>query len=81
METASEPPSVELPSHARPPPERGHALGEGDLVELHCFQHWLRDHDHPGIDIFRFDANGKIVKDRDVLQIILEHGANDNTMF
>ena len=57
------------------------AIGEGDLVVLHCHQRWPGDNDYATIDIFRFDDDGKIVEHWDAVQIVPDEAAHDNGMF
>ncbi len=57
------------------------AVAEGNLVVLHCHQQWPGDLEYAGIDIFRFDDNGKIVEHWDVLQVVGTESKNDNGLF
>lgn len=59
------------------------SVAEGDLVVLHCHQVWPTDvhRNWAGIDIFRFDAAGKIVEHWDVLQVVPDEVKHANGMF
>jgi predicted SnoaL-like aldol condensation-catalyzing enzyme len=58
-------------------------VAEGHLVALHCHQVWPTDanNDWAGIDIFRFDDDGKIVEHWDVLQVVGQDAKHNNGMF
>jgi predicted SnoaL-like aldol condensation-catalyzing enzyme len=62
--------------------ERKRSIAEGDLVALHS--HMIPSPEARGtavIDIFRLNADGKIIEHWDVLQQVPETAQNPNTMF
>ncbi len=59
------------------------SVAENQFVVLHCHQFWPTDQnkDWAGIDIFRFDDDGKIVEHWDALQVVPGESKHSNTMF
>lgn len=56
-------------------------IAEGDFVVLHCHQEWPGGDHWAGIDIFRLNADGKILEHWDVLQRVPPESRNTNSMF
>lgn len=56
-------------------------VAQDSLVVLHCHQIWPDSLEYAGMDIFRFDDDGKIVEHWDVLQTLPADSAHENGMF
>ncbi|MBN9622033.1 MAG: nuclear transport factor 2 family protein [Actinobacteria bacterium] len=56
-------------------------FAEGDLVALHTRVLGLGEGEHAAVDMYRFDAAGKIVEHWEVIQPVPADAANENGMF
>jgi len=54
---------------------------DGDLAFVHAHYPNIGGHEMAVVDIFRFNADGKIVEHWDVIQPVPETSANTHTMF
>ena len=54
---------------------------DGDLAFIHVWYQDWQGKETAGVDIFRFDADGKILEHWDVLQPVPESANNQNGMF
>ena len=70
-----------LKQAGRIPCEVKHVAIDGDLAFVHVRFLSLFGQETAGVDIFRFDANGKILEHWDVLQPVPATAKNSNTMF
>jgi predicted SnoaL-like aldol condensation-catalyzing enzyme len=70
-----------LKQAARIPCEVKRIAVDGDLAFVHVRYLSLFGQETAGVDIFRFDADGKIVEHWDVLQPVPATSNNANTMF
>ena len=61
--------------------EGARVVADGDLVALHGTYHGFGPVPLIAFDIFRVDAEGKVVEHWDVLQVVPVQSANNNSMF
>lgn len=57
------------------------AVAEGDLVALHTHQTWTGNEEYATMDIFQFDAEGKITEHWGAIQEVPNETKNGNPMY